>query len=198
MRASMSSVSPDLLAWRRQTGVDRFDEMWEGELHMNAAPHGSHQILRDDLLVWLKRWWEKEHGFVISQRNLARKEEWPTNYRIPDIVMMTTEQSAYDMGEFIAGPPLVAIEIRRPDDESYDKLPFYADFGVTEVWIIDRRAKLVDLFALNNGEYTRIDSDASGWITSQATPIQLRPLDDTRVSIRHTSRGDSEAILPDH
>jgi hypothetical protein len=72
MRAIMSAVSDDLLAWRTQTGVDRFDEMWEGVLHMNAAPPGDHQILQDDLREWLKRWWARPHkARSVCQRNVA-------------------------------------------------------------------------------------------------------------------------------
>jgi hypothetical protein len=41
----MARVPSDLLAWRKTTGADRFDEMWEGVLHMVAAPNREHQDL---------------------------------------------------------------------------------------------------------------------------------------------------------
>ena len=30
MKAVMSKVPPDILAWRKHTGADRWDEMWDG------------------------------------------------------------------------------------------------------------------------------------------------------------------------
>jgi hypothetical protein len=33
MRAIMPVVLPDVLSWRKRRGLDRWDEMWDGELH---------------------------------------------------------------------------------------------------------------------------------------------------------------------
>ncbi len=38
MEAILPEVPPETLAWRKRTGNDRFDEMWEGVLHMTPAP----------------------------------------------------------------------------------------------------------------------------------------------------------------
>ncbi|CAN5317877.1 hypothetical protein BH20ACT3_BH20ACT3_03080 [soil metagenome] len=43
MRAVMLDVPAALLAERRVLGHDRFDEMWEGELHMVPPPTEEHQ-----------------------------------------------------------------------------------------------------------------------------------------------------------
>jgi hypothetical protein len=45
MKAVMSEVPADLLAWRKRTGADRWDEMWEGVLHMPPMPNLEHQEL---------------------------------------------------------------------------------------------------------------------------------------------------------
>ena len=45
MRAVMSEVPPGLLAWRCRTGADRWDEVWEGVLHMAPSPSDDHQEL---------------------------------------------------------------------------------------------------------------------------------------------------------
>ena len=39
MRAVMLVVPPDIPAWRKRTGADMWDEMWEGVLHMDTTPH---------------------------------------------------------------------------------------------------------------------------------------------------------------
>jgi hypothetical protein len=51
----MRAVVPEsLLAERRQLGHDRFDELWEGELHLVPSPSFPHQQLASWLLV---TWW---------------------------------------------------------------------------------------------------------------------------------------------
>ena len=45
MRGVMSEVPESLLAWRRLTGAERFDETWAGVLHMNPSPTPGHQDL---------------------------------------------------------------------------------------------------------------------------------------------------------
>jgi len=198
MRAMMSAVSDDLLAWRHQTGVDRFDEMWDGVLHMNAAPHGDHQLLQDDLREWLKRWWARPRkARAVSQRNVARREEWPQNYRIPDIVLLTPERQHFDVGDYIAGPPLIAIEIRSPNDESYDKLPFYAVVGIPEVWIIDRNAKSTEIFLLHQGSYSSIAADEQGWTTSPATHVMMRFTGDCLLAVQIEAHTESYCELPE-
>ena len=42
-----------MLERRRRLGQDLFDEVWEGVLHMNAAPSGRHGDLESQLHVLL-------------------------------------------------------------------------------------------------------------------------------------------------
>ncbi len=42
MKAVALEVSDEELAWRRRTGIDRYDEMWEGVLYMAPAPAYEH------------------------------------------------------------------------------------------------------------------------------------------------------------
>ncbi len=42
-----------LLERRRRLGLDHHDEMWEGVLHMNPAPHGRHHRIGQQLAVAL-------------------------------------------------------------------------------------------------------------------------------------------------
>ena len=73
------------------------------------------------------------------------------------------------------GPPDVVVEVRSPDDESYDKLPFYAKLGVAEVWIIDRDTKRPEIYALRVGEYEKKIPAADGWLQSEVTGVEMRP-----------------------
>ena len=46
-------LDPALLEQRRRLGLDRWDEMWEGVLHMAPAPANEHQRVVGELLVFL-------------------------------------------------------------------------------------------------------------------------------------------------
>lgn len=54
MRAVMPEVSPAILAWRKRTGADRWDEMWEGVLHMAPLPNREHQDLEGAMETYLR------------------------------------------------------------------------------------------------------------------------------------------------
>src|SRR5688572_30935747 len=115
MRAVMSAIPTEILAWRKRTGADRWDEMWEGVLE---------------------------------------------------------------------GAPDVVVEISSPGDESYDKLAFYAELGVPEVWIINRDSKAPELYQLQGDEYERQSANESGWLLSAATGIELRAGHSGKLDIR--------------
>jgi Uma2 family endonuclease len=199
MRIYAAEAPPGLLEERRRHGHDRYDEMWEGVLHMNAVPHGDHQDLAIQLGAWLiQRWARPGVCKVYPDRNVAPAGGWPRNYRIPDLVLMTVERRAFDKGTHIEGPPLVCVEIHSPNDEAYDKLDFYADLGIPEVWIIDRDTKAVDLFVLNTttGAYDASEAADEGWLLSRAANIELMGTPDFKLAIRIAGTPQIQAELP--
>ncbi len=177
MRAVMPSVPEDLLEWRRRTGASRFDEVWDGVLHMVPTPNRDHQDLEGALETWLRTFWASAHGGrVYHQINLTRGDrvgDWQTDYRILDLVLLTPDRFHIDHNAFFAGPPAAVVEIRSPEDETDEKLPFYAAVGVPEVWIVDRDTRAPELHALRAHGYERLAPDADGWLHS-ATGVQLR------------------------
>jgi hypothetical protein len=62
MKGVISEVPRCLLDWRRRTGADRWDEMWEGVIHMPPMPNRDHQNLVKDLLIWLEIHWARPRG----------------------------------------------------------------------------------------------------------------------------------------
>jgi Uma2 family endonuclease len=176
MRAVMSDVSPDILAWRQRTGADRWDEMWEGVLHMPPMPNREHQDLEWSMETYLRRHWVRpQRTRVFHGINVASPGGWPHNYRIPDLVLVTAERlSIIDRNEYFDGGPEAVVEILSPGDESYEKLGFYAELGVLEVWIIERDSKQPELYMLRAGHYEQQAADPEGWLHSMLTGIELR------------------------
>lgn len=172
----MPSVPPGLLAWRKKTGADRWDEMWEGVLHMAPSPNREQQDLEGTIETYLRTHWAPAHGArVHHQINVAAVGGWPRDYRIPDIVLVTPSRFGIDHNEYFEGGPDVVVEIRSAGDESYEKLEFYARIGVAEVWIIDRDSRACEIHILKAGRYELQSPVNGGWLLSAATEIELNP-----------------------
>lgn len=197
MKAVMPSVPPDILELRRQTGADRWDEMWEGVLHMGPTPNRDHQDLGGSMETYLRiRWARPRKAKVIHELNLASPRGWPNNYRIPDLMLLTPDRFSVDKNEYFEGAPNVVVEIRSPGDESEEKLPFYLNLGVPEVWMIDRDTKEPSILALAEGSYQTVPPGPDGWILSRETGIELRKGKAGKLEIRLQGDDATREELP--
>jgi Uma2 family endonuclease len=90
----------------------------------------------------------------------------------------------------------VVVEIHSLGDETYEKLPFYAELGVPEVWIIDRDSKEPEVHILNKDRY-RKQRAVKGWIRSPATGLELRPARNGKLAIRRSGDDSTRTELPE-
>jgi Uma2 family endonuclease len=196
MKAVMSSVPPDLLAARKRTGIDRWDEMWEGVLHMPPMPNRNHQDLEGSLEAYLRFCWAPLHHWkVYHQINVASIGGWPNDYRIPDLVLLSPQRFAIDRNEYFEGAPDVVVEIQSPGDETLEKLPFYASLGVPEVWVIQRDSRQPSVRLLRRGHYREQRPRASGWLRSPATGLELAGLGG-KLAVRRSGDDSTRQDLP--
>jgi len=197
MKAVMANVPEHILEWRRRTGADQWDEMWEGVLHMAPSPNRDHQDFELALAMWLRLNWAEPNGCRVYTRiNVSEPGTWPDNYRIPDIVLLTPERFHIDRNEYFDGGPDVVVEIHSPGDEAYEKLEFYAKLGVREVWILDRDTKRPEVFELAGDEYHARQADADDWIRSIVANLEMRATGDDKLEIRVVDRPQTLARLP--
>ena len=59
MKAVMPDVPPEILAWRKRSGAHRWDEMWNGVLHMPPMPNRQHQELESGMERFLYFNWAR-------------------------------------------------------------------------------------------------------------------------------------------
>jgi Uma2 family endonuclease len=197
MKAVMANVPEHILAWRRKTGADQWDEMWEGVLHMAPSPNRDHQELELHLAIWLQHHWAQPKGCrVLTRINVAAPGAWPEDYRIPDIVLLTPDRFHIDCNEYFDGGPEVVVEIHSEGDESYDKFDFYAKVGVREVWVIDRDTKQPEIFERTNLEFELRPADSERWLYSNVTNIEMRATTDELLEIRIAGCDETVAKLP--
>lgn len=197
MRAQMTAVPAELLAWRKKTGADRWDEVWDGVLHMSFNPGACHQEVEGALFVWLHTHWGNAPGRdVLCRIDISPPglEDWTTNYRTPDIVLVTPERASRLASGHLVGGPDVAIEVRSPGDESYDKLDFYCQVGTDEIWVIDRATLACEIYKNRDGAPVRDDEPRDGWSVSQLG-IEMKTVE-RRLAIRLVGDTASEVLLP--
>ena len=123
-----------LIAARRARGLDLFDEIWDGVLHMNPAPRVRHGIVAAEVAAALRP----------AVRGARLRESGPFNlgvaddFRVPDIGYHRDTPD----GVWLPTAAIV-VEVRSPDDETFDKFSFYFDQGVDELVVADPDARSV-------------------------------------------------------
>src|SRR2546428_12548142 len=119
MKAVVLSVTDEELAKRRRTGIDRFDEMWEGVLHMAPAPAYEHQRIVMAMARCLGALCESRgRGVLALAINVFNEMSKEPDYRIPDFSFVAEgRQHILARDGIRGGAPDAVIEIRSPDDE---------------------------------------------------------------------------------
>jgi hypothetical protein len=145
MRTVVIGSNPDVeavIARRHALGIDRYDEIWEGDYHMAPGPGGPLAVLDHALALFLGPR-AKAAGLVgTSAFNLGQ----PNDYRVPD--------GGYHLerptGTWVPTVAVV-IEIVSPDDETYDKFAFYAR-RATELIVVDPTKRTVECY-VSDGQH---------------------------------------------
>ena len=131
---------PPLQSWlerRRALGLDRFDEVWEGEYHVAPEAHRGHGDVAHQLAVLLRPRAQAVGLWGSGRLNLGS----PDDYRVPDQAYL--RERATDVWNPTAA---IVVEIVSPGDESYAKLGFYHRIGVEEVLIVDPLRQAVEWY----------------------------------------------------
>lgn len=138
---------------RRVSGLDRLDEVWEGVLHMVPAPSYEHARLTQQLAIALDGP-AREAGLeaAMGEFNLGDSID---DFRVPDGGLHRPGAE----GIWLHTAALV-VEIISPEDETWQKLPFYAAHKVDELLILDPDEHAVHWLGLSDGEYLPIERSA--------------------------------------
>lgn len=170
----MLEVPQAFLDERRSKGLDKSDEMWEGELHMVPPPLEAHQEVGAELFLVLAPL-AKMHGLVprYGPTGLFRPGH-DDDWRVPDQVYARPELRS-ERG--IEGAASLVVEILSPHDETYRKLDWYASVGVEEVLVVDPSTRGVELFANRDGRMIPADPAADGALHIAALGLRVQAVD---------------------
>ena len=149
-------------------GGDRWDEVWEGVLHMVPPPSGRHQTLAMDLLDVLQG-----SGRCPGAQAVHPSGSLSGCRRLPGSRSGVLPAGPGQPRGLEAAAELV-IELVSPGDRSRLKLPWYAALDVREVLLLDSVSLAVELYDCASGEpkavepahsavldctFTRLDGD---------------------------------------
>ena len=130
-------------------------ELWDGEIVMSAAPRPAHQVIVLNVAKALDEHAKsRQLGVVfISPLDVVFSERKAVQ---PDVVFVSTAHASIVTERCIRGVPDLLVEVisegtwRR---DRVDKKALYEQFGVSEYWIVDPDARLIEVFALVDGTY---------------------------------------------
>src|SRR5262245_55277434 len=179
MSPARFDVTDEELAYRRKTGIDRRDEVWDGVWYMTPAPTFEHQRIVDAMITFLMPHLKAQgRGQLVSGINVLQHAAGWTNYRIPDLTFVAAgrEHILHEDGVRAPGPDAV-IEIRSPGDDTYEKLPFYTTIGTREVVIVDRDTKHTEIYRLVVDGFVPLQSDADGCLFAQTMNVRFHRVD---------------------
>jgi Uma2 family endonuclease len=171
----MSSVRHDVHdeQWLRQrsaAGLDKFDEVWNGVLHVVPPPSGPHQLL-STFLAFAMHDCARSRGLLFSmETGVFDPVLGMHDYRTPDFSVYRPE-NASERG--IDGRAELVVEVRSPRDETYEKFPFYAAQHVQEILVVHPDSRRFELYRLNGADYVVTEADASGVVTVASLDVAL-------------------------
>jgi Uma2 family endonuclease len=189
MRALLLEPDPKWLEERRRLGHDRFDEVWDGVLHVVPSPSAEHQFFEGDLEAVLRPLALAAGLKIVHNLDLLDREQGDANYRQPDIAIVSP---ADVISRGINGHAELVIEIRSPNDESYEKLPFYETCKIPECWIVNPVTRELEVFVLHRGKYATTKPDANGIVTAPRFGLRLSIVNGPKLRI---AWGDGSAEI---
>lgn len=134
-------------------------EVINGVLHVSPPPRIRHQRVALRLVRRLANFVE-EHclGEVLEAPVGVRLPNQPVPFQ-PDILFIRTERLDILGEKYVEGVPDLVMEILSPSNWLYDrreKMEVYQEAGVPEYWIVDPRARTVEVYVLEEGAYLLI------------------------------------------
>ncbi len=166
-------LTEEIMARRRAVGHDRWDEVWDGVWHVVASPNVEHQEVGKRLLRVLMEVVEDTGlGQVFYGLNVGDPEKGLRDFRIPDLLVILRNGAAQMRGSYIAGGPDFILEIHSPDDETEEKIPWYAAQGVRELLVLDRDTKALRLFRASGGQLREV-TPPTGIVECETVPLRF-------------------------
>ncbi len=141
--------------FRRLPEDGRRYELIQGEVHLTPSPNVGHQAALRNLSSSLVNYLAKNPRGQIFFAPLDVRLSADTALQ-PDLIFISEARTGIIQEDFVMGPPDLVVEILSPSTAAHDratKLQIYAEAGVNEVWLIDPRARTVEILKRQGKNY---------------------------------------------
>ena len=150
-------------------------ELIEGIVYMpSPVGHEKHGKPHFHVMAWLSTYWAATPGVEGGDNSSIRLDL--DNMPQPDAFLYILPahggQSRSDEDDYLVGAPELVVEVAS-SSASYDlhaKLNVYRRHGVREYVVWRTRNRAVDWFVLRDGQFVRLEPDASGLLKSEVFP----------------------------
>jgi len=162
-----ASVAPPVHEWPEQ-GQWTYDdwarlpddgtryEVIDGELAMAPPPATPHQFASGNFFELMRLFVRaRKLGYVLAAPIGVRLPTQPVPLE-PDIVFVSAAHKSIIEQQYIEGVPDLVVEVLSPSNWIYDrkeKFNVYKLAGVPEYWIVDYRAKTIEVFVFEKRDY---------------------------------------------
>ncbi len=123
-------------------------ELWEGELIEMSPSNWLHSIVSSRLGGMMERHLcAREDLFVSIEGAGFTLSIDPAILVSPDVAVFTLSAETTDT--WVAGSPIVAVEVLSPSNSASEigqKRAWYLDYGTEQVWIVDPRRRVIDVY----------------------------------------------------
>ena len=148
----------------RNAPEDKRYELLDGELVVSPAPKEVHQRVLGNLYL--------ELSLFVRERHVGRVYLSPfdvvltdTDVVQPDLLFVSNERAGIVTEDNARGGPDLVIEILSPSTAERDltfKRALYARHGVTEYWLVDTDARTIEVLALGEQDFVRVQRYVAG------------------------------------
>jgi Uma2 family endonuclease len=193
-----TAIAQQLLEQRRASGLDRYDEVWDGVYVVSPMPDNEHQLLVTQLATAFTLLTDcRGLGRTLAGANVSdRREGWTQNYRVPDVLVVLNDSTAEDCGTHWLGGPDLVVEVASPGDKVLEKLRFYSSIGTRELLVVDRVPWQLSLYRRRDALTMVLAGVSSSSqctvLTSEVLPLRIE-LDPQASAIR-LSQADGKPI----
>lgn len=134
---------------------------------MVPPPAEEHQEVVDPLFVLFSNYARAHHlGVLRTQKGVREVSAPQENYRVPEWIFLRAgrEHLLRRGSSYVDEGPDVVLEVASPDDETYDKIPFYERMGVAEMVIVERDSRSVQVLRRVGAGFRPVSPNPDGWI----------------------------------
>jgi Uma2 family endonuclease len=138
-------------------------ELYDGEVFVVPAPLPRHQVVQHLIADMLRDYAAEHGGFAVASPIDIVFSDYDVLQ--PDVVFFTaTRAHLVDLDRVIRNPPDLCVEVISPSTQDRDrgrKMQMFARFGVPEYWIVEPRARRLEVYRLERDAYA-LFADMSG------------------------------------